>query len=467
MLTYSFDESSHTSLYQQLYTFIKQDILEGHLKADEKLPSKRTFAKNLGISIITIENAYSQLMAEGYIYSLPKKGFYVSPINNETPLIPKKRIPHTKTISAQYWCDFSSNQTPVGLFPFSTWSKIMKDVLNEHQSELMINPPVGGIYELREAIAIHLKEFRNMNVEPEQIIIGAGTEYLYGLLVQLLGLDQCYAVENPGYNKILEVYSSLGADCVPIDMDEQGILVNQLEQYHVDIAHISPSHHFPTGIIMPISRRYELLGWANKNENRYIIEDDYDSELRLNGKPIPALQSIDLSEKVIYMNTFTKTLSSTIRISYMVLPHHLLELYNKKLSFYACTVSNFEQYTLAYFISNHYFDKHITKLRNYYHNKRDKIVGMLEKSHLKECIKISKEDAGLHFLITIKTHISDETLTNKLKEQGIRLMPISHYYLKYQPHKSHTFVINYSSIDIEKIPQAIEILMNILKEADD
>ena len=466
MLTYNFDEKSHTSLYQQLYNFIKKDILEGHLKADEKLPSKRTFAKNLGISIITIENAYAQLMAEGYIYSLPKKGFYISPINNQTPLIPQKRIIHALPVSKKYWCDFSSNQTPVQLFPFTTWAKIMKDTLNTQQSELMINPPAGGIYELRAAIATHLKEFRNMNVEAEQIIIGAGTEYLYGLLVQLLGLDQCYAVENPGYNKILEVYSSFGANCVPIDMDDQGLIVEQLENYHVDIVHISPSHHFPTGIIMPISRRYELLGWANKDEHRYIIEDDYDSELRLNGKPIPALQSIDLSEKVIYMNTFTKTLSSTIRISYMVLPPHLLELYNQKLSFYACTVSNFEQYTLAYFISHHYFDKHLTKLRNHYHNKRDKIVSMLEKSDLKECIKISKEDAGLHFLITINTHLNDETLVSRLKDKGIRLMPISHYYLKYQPHTSHTFIINYSSIDLEKIPKAIAILKDILKEAD-
>ncbi len=318
MLTYSFDENNHKSLYQQLYTFIKNDILEGHLTADEKLPSKRTFAKNLGISIITIENAYAQLMAEGYIYSLPKKGFYVSPINNKTPLIPAKMIHKPSIKKKSYWCDFSSNQTPANLFPFTTWSKLMKDVLNEHQSELMINPPVGGIYELREAISQHLKEFRNMDVEPERIIIGAGTEYLYGLLVQLLGFNLLYAVENPGYNKILDVYSSLGAKCVPIDMDEQGILVDQLEDLDVDITHISPSHHFPTGIIMPVSRRYELLGWANKKEHRYIIEDDYDSELRLSGHPIPALQSIDLSEKVIYMNTFTKTLASTIRISYIV-----------------------------------------------------------------------------------------------------------------------------------------------------
>lgn len=162
------------------------------------------------------------------------------------------------------------------------------------------------------------------------------------------------------------------------------------------------------------------------------------------------------------MNTFTKTLASTIRISYMVLPHHLLERYNKKLSFYACTVSNFEQYTLASFINEHYFDKHITKLRNHYHNKRDAIVKMLEESSLKDMITISKEDAGLHFLITIHTHMSDETLINKLKEEGIHLRAISHYYLKNIPHTSHTFIMNYSSIDLDKLPQAIEILEKTL-----
>ena len=229
----------------------------------------------------------------------------------------------------------------------------------------MENPPCGGIMALRQAIADYLHAFRGMVVNPEQIIVGAGTEYLYGLLIQLLGDDKIYGIENPGYPKIAKIYDSMHVSYSAIDLDEHGVCIYSLEDHQIDIMHLSPSHHFPTGIITPISRRYELLGWASKDENRYIIEDDYDSELRLGGKPIPTLQSIDVSDKVIYMNTFTKTLSSTVRISYMVLPASLTELFYKKLSFYSCTVSNFEQYTLARFMESGSFEKHINRLRNY------------------------------------------------------------------------------------------------------
>ena len=180
---------------------------------------------------------------------------------------------------------------------------------------------------LRQAIADYLHAFRGMVVNPEQIIVGAGTEYLYGLLIQLLGDDKIYGIENPGYPKIAKIYDSMHVSYSAIDLDKHGVCIDSLENHQIDIMHLSPSHHFPTGIITPISRRYELLGWASKDENRYIIEDDYDSELRLGGKPIPTLQSIDISDKVIYMNTFTKTLSSTVRISYMVLPASLTELF--------------------------------------------------------------------------------------------------------------------------------------------
>ena len=465
MLTYNFTNIGSDSMYEYLYKCIKNDILQGTLQAGEKLPSKRSFAKNLGISVITVENAYEQLIAEGYIYSMPKRGFYVTDFKGVLETKQREEVQEIIPMTSgenSYLADFTSNQTEADQFPFTIWAKMVREVLSDSRIQLMTNPPCGGIMSLRQSIAGYLKDFRGMTVQPEQIIIGAGTEYLYGLLIQLLGHEAVYAVENPGYQKIGKIYRNYQVNWTYIDMDDEGVEVSQLEEKKVDIVHISPSHHYPTGIVMPISRRYELLGWASKGEGRYIIEDDYDSELRLGGKPIPTLQSIDISEKVIYMNTFTKTLASTIRISYMVLPHHLLERYNKKLSFYACTVSNFEQYTLASFINEHYFDKHITKLRNHYHNKRDAIVKMLKESSLKDMITISKEDAGLHFLITIHTHMSDETLINKLKEEGIHLRAISHYYLKNIPHTSHTFIMNYSSIDLDKLPQAIEILEKIL-----
>lgn len=333
---------------------------------------------------------------------------------------------------------------------------MVREVLNENQMQLMTNPPCGGILFLREAIATYLKEFRGMTVLPEQIIVGAGTEYLYGLLIQLFGRDKIYAVENPGYRKIPQIYKSWQVPCEYINMDSGGVKVSELEEKKADIVHISPSHHYPTGIVMPISRRYELLGWASKNESHYIIEDDYDSELRLSGQPIPTLQSIDVSDKVIYMNTFTKTLSSTVRISYMVLPGQLLDEFYKKLSFYSCTVSNFEQYTLAKFIQEGYFEKHINRLRNYYHSKRDTLITAIRSSRLNESVTISGEEAGVHFLMEINTSQPEETLIQSALTQGIRLSPLSAYYHIPQEAPDNVYIMNYSSIEIDNIKEIIQ-----------
>ena len=235
--------------------------------------------------------------------------------------------------------------------------------------------------------------------------------------------------------------------------------VEQLEEKKVDIVHISPSHHYPTGIVMPISRRYELLGWASKGEGRYIIEDDYDSELRLGGKPIPTLQSIDISEKVIYMNTFTKTLASTVRISYMILPRPLLEQFYQKLSFYSCTVSNFEQYTLDLFIKEGYFEKHINRMRTYYRKIRDELLDAIANSALATHCNIAEEDSGLHFLLHIDTSLPDDALSAKAKEYGLHLSFLSEYYEKGSPNiPAHTLIINYSGLTSEKIPQVITLL---------
>ena len=321
MLNYSFADLGSDSLYGHLYKCIKNDILQGNLCAGTKLPSKRSFAKNLGISTITVENAYAQLIAEGYIYAVTKKGYYVTDIrstaNSAAPSLSMENIQLTSGESA-YIADFTSNQTCSENFTFSIWSKLIRELLSGNQTDLMINPPCGGILPLRRAIALHLSEFHGLQVSPQQIIIGAGTEYLYGLIIQLLGTGKKYAVEDPGYSKIAKIYNSHRVLCEHIPIDDLGMKIEDLESHEVDVVHLSPAHHFPTGIVMPISRRYELLGWAAKSDSRYIIEDDYDSEFRLTGRPIPTLQSIDVQEKVIYINTFTKTLASTVRISYMV-----------------------------------------------------------------------------------------------------------------------------------------------------
>lgn len=468
MLTYSFENSGSDSLYEYLYKCIKNDILSGSLQPDYKLPSKRTFAKNLGVSTITVENAYGQLVAEGYIYALPKKGFYVSDISaigNSRPLAP---IPSPSqplhTTEENYFADLTSNQTNAGNFPFFTWSRIMRDLITQQSKELMMPSPSAGIAPLREAIAKHLYDFRGMQVSPEQIIVGAGTEYLYSLLIQLLGHDQTFAIEDPGYGKIRMIYESNKVNVVSIPLDDDGIHMKSLEQSQADILHISPSHHYPTGIVTPISRRYEILGWALRENNRYIIEDDYDSEFRFSGRPIPSLQSIDVCDKVIYMNTFTKSLSPTIRISYMVLPKTLMKEFNSRLGFYSCTVSNFEQYTLARFIDDGHFEKHINRMRIFYRKQRDMLINAILKSPLSDYVHIQEKDAGLHFLMSVKTSATDEQLIKKAHKCGLKIRCLSQYYHNSSFAVMHTLVVNYSSMDEYQIDNAIECLLEVFKD---
>ncbi len=472
MLTYSFENRGKESLYTWLYRCMKDDILSGKLVSGEKLPSKRSFARQLGVSTLTVENAYALLQTEGYVSSLPKKGYYVADI---PPAFHRSQpgavsAPDSVAVSfeqpeeQQFFADFSSNQTRKENFPFSVWTKLIRRVMTEQGENLLKNSPGGGILPLREAIAEQLREFRDMQVSPEQIIVGAGTEYLYGLLIQLLGLDSVYAVENPGYQKIWKIYQAHGVACRYIDLDRSGMQPELLKVSGANVIHISPSHHFPTGITMPISRRHELLAWASEEEERYIIEDDYDSEFRLSGKPVPTLQSIDQNGRVIYINTFTKSLASTIRISYMVLPASLLARYRERLDFYSCTVSNFEQYTLAAFIREGHYEKHINRMRNNCRKKRNLLLDAIARSPLSALVSISEEDAGLHFLMHVRTNLTDEELMSRAAEKGIRLTGLSYYFRggEGQSRSAHTFVVNYSNIDENRIEEAVERLYQAL-----
>ncbi len=457
MLTYSFTDIGSDSLYEHLYKCIKNDILQGVLTPGDRLPSKRSFAKHLNISTITIENAYAQLLAEGYIYSIAKKGYFVSDIINSMKSSAAAFHSNLEFSAGkpEYYVDFLSNQTNPANFPFSIWVKLMREVISEKSEELMMNSPSGGILELRLAIAEHLREFRGMKVSPQQIVVGAGTEYLYGLLIQLLGHGKIYAVEDPGYQKVAKIYRSNQVNCCYIPMDKQGILISSLEESGAEIAHISPSHHYPTGIITPISRRYELLGWASKSKERYIVEDDYDSEFRLLGKPIPSLQSIDVMEKVIYINTFSKSLAPTIRIGYMILPQHLVEKFHRELSFYSCTVSTFEQYTLAKFIRGGYFEKHINRMRSFYRMQRDELLECIRISPLSNAVTITEEDAGLHFLMELKTKLTDEVIIRRAEQERIRIGCLSQFYHKPAPSTEHILVMNYSGIEGDRMCEAI------------
>ncbi len=466
MLTYNLMEIEG-SLYENLYRLIKEDIYSGKLKPNEKMPSKRMFATNLGVSTITVENAYEQLISEGYIYSKPKVGYFVSEISN----IPKAKTQEKISLNIDtgnkeedIFFDFSTNRIDAENFPFSIWAKILRDLISNHESDLMEMSPSTGIRKLREAIAEHLYSFRGMSVDPDQIIVGAGTEYLYGLLIKLLGKDRLYCVENPGYKKLFDIYKSYGVKCRLANVDSDGLMVSELRKTGAEIAHTSPNHHFPTGISMPIKRRYELLAWAGEKEERYIIEDDYDSEFRLNGKPIAPLQSIDENEKVIYMNTFSKTLASTIRISYMVLPPHLAKQYFEKLSFYSCTVSTFEQHTLATFIREGYLEKHINRMRLYYGKKRARVLELLKSTLDGEC-RVIENDSGLHFLMELKTDLSDEVIKEKLRKKGIKIVAVTDYDMSGKAKDNHRFILNYTNIDEGKLAEALNIVKQIMDNA--
>lgn len=464
MLTYDMSDTTKP-LYQHLYECVKNDILSGKLRINEKMPSKRTLADNLGISTITVENAYDQLMSEGYMYSVPKKGYFISDIS-EMQRVPQQ-VSRVLNIdkgrkNTDVVFDFSSNKTGRDDFPFSIWAKLVRETLSQKEKELLTVSPCEGIFELRQGIASHLASFRGMNVDPNQIIIGAGTEYLYSILIKLLGTDKTYAIENPGYKKLDSIYKSNGISCKHISMDEKGMKVDALAASGANIAHISPTHHFPTGVTMPVSRRYELLSWANETDGRYIIEDDYDSEFRLKGKPIPSIQSIDAAEKVIYMNTFSKSLTSTIRISYMVLPEHLANLFFKKLSFYSNTVSTFDQYVLAAFISDGYFEKHINRMRLRYGRKRAKILEMIRDIFSDNECKVIENDSGLHFLMEFNTSIPDDVFQRKLLKKKIRITSVTSCYMEHKVPDKHQFLLNYSGIDMDGLGDALREIKGLI-----
>ena len=446
MLTYELKKSPGVPLYEALYRCIRSDILSGALQAGQKLPSKRTLAQNLEVSKITVEGAYGQLLAEGYIRAQEKVGYFV------------EDIPHSAAADSAVPTPLPPEQTPPLLdltgsgtekFPFSVWSRLQREVMLDYGEKLLLPLPNQGIEPLRRAIAEHLAAFRAMSVDPDNILIGAGTDFLYNLLIQLLGRDKTYAVEDPGYGKIHKIYAAGGVRCISVPMDHEGVLPTALS--NAQVLHLSPAHHFPTGLVTSVPRRQELLGWAQRADG-YIIEDDYDSEFRFDSHPKPTMQSLDRSGRVIYMNTFSKSLAPSIRISYMVLPPALMEKFRKELGFYSCTVSSFEQYTLARFLSRGYFEKHINRMRKYYKMRRNQVLSALSSCTFAEKLTIREEDAGLHFLLQVDTDMTDEALTAFCEKNGVRIHALSSYYhLPIPESDRHCLVINYAGISQEDL----------------
>ena len=451
MLTYQLKKQPGLPLYEALYRCIREDIRTGRLRPGEQLPSKRSLCANLKVSKITVENAYNQLLAEGYISSREKVGYFVEAVQQLPPQTPKASQtppPEGKLL------DLSGNGSP--RFPFTVWSRLQRQVLLDYGQKLLLPLPNQGIGELRQAIAWHLGAFRGLEVNPEDIFVGAGTDFLYNLLVQLLGRDKCYGVEEPGYSKIYDIYRCAGARCTLLSMDKSGVLPDEATQ----VLHISPAHHFPTGLVTPLSRRRELLRWASAEDGRYIIEDDYDSEFRFAGRPLPTLKAMDTAGRVIYMNSFTKSLAPSIRISYMILPSSLMAALQTRLGFYAGTVPSFEQYTLARFIREGYFEKHINRMRKLYKARRDTLLELVAQCPRR--LQVLEEGAGLHFLLRVDTPLTDPELVAACAQKGLKVRCLSQYYRESPPENCRGYlVINYSGLgdaDIEVLAKVIKTL---------
>ena len=438
MLTYELNKQPGLPLYEALYRCIRDDICAGRLPAGSKLPSKRALSSHLKVSKITVEGAYNQLLSEGYIRSRERAGYFVEEVQTQP-------IPDAAPAPAPALPPSSGSPR----FPFTVWSRLQREVMLDLGQALLQPMPNIGILALRQAIAAHLQAFRGLQVNPEQILIGAGTDFLYNLLIQLLGRDLCYALEEPGYSKIRKIYGAGGVRCISAPMDEKGVLPQALAD--AQVLHISPSHHFPTGIITPMDRRQALLAWAGRD--KWIIEDDYDSEFRFLSRPMAAMASMDRQGRVIYMNTFSKSLAPSIRISYMVLPQALMERFQQTLGFYSCTVPSFEQYTLARFLQEGHFDRHINRSRRFYKARRDRVLARITTGVNADKLTILEENAGLHFILKIDTRLSDRELEHQCRQAGLPLRTLGSYYHSPIPTDTHSLVVNYAGLTDEQLDQ--------------
>ncbi len=457
MITFYFDDTKDMPMYEQLYRYLKEAIEKNELHANEKLPSKRKLATHLKISQTTIETAYMQLLAEGYIKSVPKVGYFV--LGNL--IFPKKRKNKTvikKKEVLHYDYDFKTNMVDTDYFPYQKFAKIERDVILDRLPEAINKIDYFGVYSLREKIADILFAYRGIEALPEQIVVGSGSEHLISLLVLLLGRDKLILTEDPSYLKNYLLYREYGANVEACELDEFGISIDEVRKYEADIIHTTPSHQYPTGIITPISRRIELLDWANEKETRYIVEDDYDSEFRFSGNPIPALKVLDEYDKVIYMNSFSKSISPGLRVSFMVLPRLLVKRYQESFNYFSCSVPIMTQLALETFIESNEFEKHLNRMKNIYKGKRDALIQGLHQ-YFSEKIKIKGSDAGLHFLVEFKTDLSEDKLVDMAKKVNIRVYGLGEYYIskiKRYPHP--TLIFGYSHLKIEEIEKACFLL---------
>ncbi|MEE1228784.1 MAG: PLP-dependent aminotransferase family protein [Lachnospiraceae bacterium] len=466
MLNYIFHEGGDHPLYEELYNYIRTDIINGEIKPNQKLPSKRALAEKLHLSVNTVTTAYENLKAEGFIRTEERRGYYAEDLSDYRVKSKKKERQARPECNREpeWYLDFKANELSVQLFPFTTWNRYLRETMLMEPSILGKPLPYNGLYELRLAIADMLKENRGMDADPDQIIIGAGSGYLYMRIIQLLGKDRIYAVEEPGYQKFTKITENLGQETAPVPVDDLGMNISLLKESMANVVHLSPNAHFPTGVIMPVARRLKLFWWLSEGHDRYCIEDDYDSEFRFWNRGMLPLYAENVQDRIIYMNSFTKTVVPSLRISYMVLPWKLLERYEETQSFYSCTVSTMEQYTLARFIQEGKFESHVQFMRTFYRKYRNKVLLAIRTSRLGKNSRIIEYNAGTHFLLKVYTTLPREEVARRGRDEGLALSFFSDYFSReYSEHRCCTLVINYAAIEESKLPGLIDRLEKIFE----
>lgn len=446
---------SKTPLYQQLYAHFVRAIRAGRLAPGEKLPSKRRLAEQLKLSVNTVDAAYQMLTAEGYLEAKPRSGFVVQKLERLAPPAAPAKKPCKTSAPVRWRYNFETASIDTGLFPFKTWRRIQRDVLCG-QPHLLNHGPRSGDEELRAAIDRHLREARAARCEPEQIVVGAGIEYLLGILARLFA-GQTFAVEDPGYARTHRILANNGAPVAFVPVDGQGMSARALAASGAHLAYVTPSHQFPTGVTMPVGRRTELLQWAGAAPDRYVIEDDYDSEFRFDGRPIPCMQGLDEADRVIYISTFSKSVAPAIRIGYMVLPAPLLETYRQRFGFYSCTVSRFEQQTLSRFMDGGWFSRHLARLRAAYRHRRDALVQALDRELAAIPHTVRGSHTGLHLLLEVHAGVSEARLVERAAAESVHLTGLSDYY--HGPCCAPpTLVLGYAGLAPEDIDGAVRAL---------
>lgn len=463
------DTKSLTPLYQQIEEYLKKEIQEGRLVAGMRLPSSRALSANLLVSRSTIETAYDQLVAEGYIEPVAYKGYYVCEIEGiyfQKAEYTKQNNPEKTEIKQRrklqkYRYDFALNGIAPESFPTHTWKQLAKQVLSDSTEEIFAQGNPYGEDSFREAIAEYLYHARGVKCEKSQILVGAGNDYLLMVLATLFECNKKVAMENPTYLSAWYDLKHTGCSVCTVKSDEMGICIEELEKTGADVVYVMPSHQFPMGTVMPLKRRMELLRWADENQT-YIIEDDYDSEFRYKGKPIPALQGFDKNERVIYIGTFSKSIAPSIRISYMALPKKLMRYYQSRYPF-AVTISKVDQKIVELFLRNGHYERHLNRMRRLYKSKHDWILRWV-KEEMSEICSCFGEHAGIHLLLRFHNGISEDEAVERAKSAGIRVYGLSEFFVQEKKETEAVVLIGYATLTEEEIKEALQILSRIWKK---